>query len=408
MDLIYLQCDSRFNKWMTEKIKGKMVVEYTIDRCKKINEGKCKIISGIYNCDENKELVEILLKNGVDVRITDEIDVNKRFLDIIAQENEDGYIVRVGGEQCLFDFEKTYNIMEHMKEDLSDWYYEHYSSCILPDIISVRCLKKHIAILRKGNRYFDMLEKQEGVKRYSLPYPILILFNFRANSNENFRVCKNIIENNLDIYDLSKKLYLQFINSPYLVQTGLWGSWIIPREYGDFFYDENKEVSPWWGRSVIDIVKKYLHKSMRVFEWGSGNSTLFWSQYVKEVVSIEHDRGWYEKMLNVVPENVKLNYYELEYGGEYSKAIFKEKENFDIILVDGRDRVECMRNAVGHLTFHGVLILDDSEREFYKTGDDFLKSSGFKKLEISSVTYGLPGVETFTAIYYREDNLLDL
>lgn len=167
-------------------------------------------------------------------------------------------------------------------------------------------------------------------------------------------------------------------------------------------------MNPWWGRSVIDLIKKHLNKSMRVFEWGSGNSTLFWSKYVEEVVSIEHNRNWYEKMLNIVSENVKLNYYELEYDGDYCKAILKEKDYFNIILVDGRDRVECMKNAVKYLTEDGILILDNSEREYYKLGDDFLKRNGFRKLEISSIIYGLPGVEDFTAIYYRENNILNL
>lgn len=408
MDLIYLQCDCRFNRWMMEEINGRNVIDYTIERCKKIGGGKCEIISGIYDCIENQELIEVLLKNGVNVIKADEENVNKRFLDIVCQKNIGEYVVRVSGDQCLLDFDKVTDVIENMRKNLKDWYYEDYSSSVLPDVVSVDCLKKYEMILRKGNRYFDILKNQKDVKRYILSYPILILSNFRANSNENFRICKNVIENNLNIYDISKQLLIQLINSPYLVQTGVWGSWIIPSKYNDFFYDENKDVNPWWGRSIIDLIKKHLNKSMRVFEWGSGNSTLFWGKYVKEVVSIEHDRNWYEKMLNIVPENVKLNYYELEYGGEYCKSILKEKDYFDIILIDGRDRVECMKNAVKHLTKDGILILDNSEREYYELGDDFLKRNGFKKLEISSIIYGLPGVEDFTAIYYRENNILNL
>lgn len=153
----------------------------------------------------------------------------------MSKKYRGGYVVRVSGDQCLLDFDKVTNIIKDMKKDLKDWYYEAYSSGIFPDIISADCLKKYKTILRKGNRYFDILKNQKDIKRYVPSYPVLILSNFRANSNENFRICRNVIENNLNIYDISKQLSLQLINSPYLMQTGLWGSWIIPSKYGDFF-----------------------------------------------------------------------------------------------------------------------------------------------------------------------------
>ena len=174
------------------------------------------------------------------------------------------------------------------------------------------------------------------------------------------------------------------------------------------YYDENKKINPWWNRSIIDFVKKYLNKSLSVFEWGSGNSTLFWSQYVKEVVSVEHNKQWYEKMQKVIPDNVLLKYCELEYGGVYSNSILNEKREFEIILIDGRDRVRCAKNSVMRLKENGIIIWDNSDREVYKLGVEYLKQHGFKQLEIGSVVYGLPGREEFTSIFYRENNLFGL
>lgn len=36
MNIIYLQCDTRYNQWMLEKIDKSSVIEHTIRRCKAI------------------------------------------------------------------------------------------------------------------------------------------------------------------------------------------------------------------------------------------------------------------------------------------------------------------------------------------------------------------------------------
>lgn len=369
--------------------------------------GNSRLIAGVLQCPENQKLIDILGKNGVDVRLTEEDDVNKRFLDIISAE-ESGYVVRVGGDQCLLDYERMLWIIKEMRKNKDEWFYNPSCSCVIPDVVSIDLIKKYKSELENGKRYFEILDKMNGIKRYNMPYPMLVMFRFRANSSEGFRICKQVIRNKLDIYELSENIRKSLVNSSYLHKSGLLGSWILPMELEEFFYDENGDINPWWGESVIEIVKNHLNKSLTVFEWGSGNSTMFWAKYVKEVVSTEHDRQWYNRMNNIVPDNVSLNYYELEYGGEYCKAILNENKLFDIILVDGRDRVRCIKNAVKRLKENGVLILDNSEREKYREGKEFLREQGFKKLEIGSVVYGLPGFKDFTTLYYRDRNLFGL
>lgn len=406
MSLIYLQCDSRFNRWLLEKIGERRVVEHTVDKCKRIQcDGK--IIAGVYNCPENLKLAEILIENGVIVKYSEEENVNRRFLEIVIEERTD-YVIRVGGDQCLLDESKSNNILKKMKEESAEWFFERYTSSILPDIVSVECIKRWKKELENADRYFKVLERLSGVKRYRLPYPMLVLYHFRANSNEGFRVCKNIIVNGLKVDDLSLNLLPRLINSKYLVKTGLLGSWIIPRETADFYYDEEQKVNPWLGKSIIDLLKKHLNKTLSVFEWGGGNSTLFWSSHVKDVVSVEHDKEWYEKMLSVIPDNVLMRYCELEYDGEYCRAVLDEEREFDIIFIDGRDRERCARNAVLRLKENGIIVWDDSEREAYRAGVEFLKEKGFKQLEVSSIGYGSPGTEQFTSIFYRKKNFCGL
>ena len=90
---------------------------------------------------------------------------------------------------------------------------------------------------------------------------------------------------------------------------------------------------------------------------------------------------------------------------EYTKIT---KEKFDIILIDGRDRVNCALNSIEHLNERGIIIWDDTQREAYQDGYEFIKKHGFKQLELRGIIYGVPSFEGSTSIFYREDNIFDL
>lgn len=70
--------------------------------------------------------------------------------------------------------------------------------------------------------------------------------------------------------------------------------------------------------------------------------------------------------------------------------------------------MNCAINAVKRLNENGIIIWDNSEREQYRLGYEMLKEMGFKKIELSSIIYGLPGVEDFTTIFYRDNNVLGI
>ena len=53
---------------------------------------------------------------------------------------------------------------------------------------------------------------------------------------------------------------------------------------------------PWMTFPAISQIRDFLEPSMRVFEYGSGGSTVFFANRVKEVISVEHDKEWYQKL----------------------------------------------------------------------------------------------------------------
>ena len=164
---------------------------------------------------------------------------------------------------------------------------------------------------------------------------------------------------------------------------------------------------PWMNYNVIDFLRERLTQDMTLFEFGSGFSTFFFSKQVEEVNSVECDRAWYEKIHQDLPDNANLIYCKEEEDGEYCRTALATGQLFDIVLVDGRDRVNCLKNSCAALKDKGVILLDDSQREEYQEGIQFLRARGFKQIDFAGpkpVSIQL----SRTSVFYRPENCLEL
>lgn len=171
--------------------------------------------------------------------------------------------------------------------------------------------------------------------------------------------------------------------------------------------DSKGNPLPWVTYSFIDFIEQRLTKQLSVFEFGSGNSTFYYALKAKKVVSVEHDKKWFDKISVKRPNNALIIFCALDENGKYSKAPLFTDEKFDIIIVDGRDRVNCCKNSLEALTSSGVIVLDDSERDKYQDAVVFLRDQGFKHLSFSGISPGLFYRKT-TSVFYKPHNCLDI
>src|SRR5882724_5296346 len=58
------------------------------------------------------------------------------------------------------------------------------------------------------------------------------------------------------------------------------------------FKDPLEMRRPWLSFAATRFLERQLKPAGRVFEWGSGNSTIFFAERVAEVVSVEYDSAW--------------------------------------------------------------------------------------------------------------------
>jgi len=153
---------------------------------------------------------------------------------------------------------------------------------------------------------------------------------------------------------------------------------------------------PWMTFGAIDFVSSALSPEMRVFEYGSGGSTLFFGHCVSKVVSVEHDKLWAEKVQAEL-ERHGMTHCDLSAiepatdpqakdrsiddpdgyisdDERYRSCSFRNyvlalerypSGYFDWIIVDGRARPSCLRHAMRHSKVGGYILLDNSERTYY-------------------------------------------
>lgn len=129
---------------------------------------------------------------------------------------------------------------------------------------------------------------------------------------------------------------------------------------------------PWWSYGAIDAIKTLVHESTRIFEWGSGGSTLFLGQRAKSVHAVESDRVWYDHVKSVSAgcglDNIRLDYVGFDTGNpsefrdsDYLHAL---NDTYDIIVIDGievtgHERILCFMHAEKHTGAETIVLLDD-------------------------------------------------
>jgi hypothetical protein len=170
---------------------------------------------------------------------------------------------------------------------------------------------------------------------------------------------------------------------------------------------ENKPL-PWFTYPSIHFLKDRIKKDFTVFEFGSGNSTLWFSSRVHQIISLEHDVVWYNLMKDKFAKlsNIDYKFKNIE-NGEYANEILNYTKHFDIIVIDGRDRINCCKNSLPALKDNGVIIFDNSERKEYSEGYELFLKNDFRRIDF----WGLGPINSHswcTSIFYRNNNCLGI
>jgi len=210
--------------------------------------------------------------------------------------------------------------------------------------------------------------------------------------------------------DAIKKIFRRFSFSSSLLETYFLfkkylkpKGWILSR-YLHKLVDIKVQPIPWMTYASLHFINQKLkNTSFNIFEYGSGNSTLWFSKRVKHIISLEHDSSYYEIFNKKIQSFSNITYIFSEIKDNYSKKILEYKDEFHIIIIDGRDRINCTKNSLNALRSDGIIIWDNSDREKYQEAYDFLAEAGFKKIDFKGLG-PIGHIEWQTSIFYKSNN----
>ena len=164
--------------------------------------------------------------------------------------------------------------------------------------------------------------------------------------------------------------------------------------------EPTKSSLPWMPYNAIFELHSIIKKDSIVLETGTGGSTFFFLKRCKSLISIEHDKSWIKKVMSeykkfknkdswdLVHRNLKCNQNsQTSPYLEYLESL--NDHHFDLISIDGRLRSESLKIASKKVKRNGYILLDNSDREEYSDGINFLNKLGFIKKELSGLCYSL-------------------
>lgn len=153
-------------------------------------------------------------------------------------------------------------------------------------------------------------------------------------------------------------------------------------------------------RLFMKVFQLFAGKSLRVFEWGAGYSTIFYSRYLVSIGAdfewhaIDNSPKWQEHVSSLVTQyrlDNRVHIYLSKFPAfweipgwsweekqvpeevcrpeateyvEYPKRLTGER-GFDVVIVDGRFRRRCLHIAAEVLAPGGVVLLHDAQKSHY-------------------------------------------
>jgi hypothetical protein len=166
---------------------------------------------------------------------------------------------------------------------------------------------------------------------------------------------------------------------------------------------------PWWTYRAIDVVDSWLAARphpIRVFEYGSGASTLWLARRADDVHSVEHHVGFAEHIRPTLEKHPNIDFHVVEAVKSSSPAVPTAKEghagldfadyvatidkvggSFDLIVIDGRAREACLVAALPRLAPDGIIVYDNSRRARYQRA---IAAAGVTERRLRGLTPTLP------------------
>ena len=197
---------------------------------------------------------------------------------------------------------------------------------------------------------------------------------------------------------------------------------------------------PWFTYAAISFLEQAITRDQSVFEYGGGQSTLYWAARVHRVASVDHDPAFVAHIRAALPSNAEFTLIEENaplsenlrdwvdkipqlpdpersvktYRSGQLNQTFREYAlkllgfptgMFDVVVVDGMARVLSAWAAIRYFRQKGFIVFDNADRDFYRPAYDLLSEAGYRRLDF----WGLGPINPYewcTAVFYQPSHFL--
>lgn len=164
---------------------------------------------------------------------------------------------------------------------------------------------------------------------------------------------------------------------------------------------------PWWSYRAIEKVDE-IAPGRRIFEYGTGGSTLRYGKVAMSICCVEDDLGWMELISGkladaAVDAEIKHVFFDFNGNDDFLGSDYLHSADgidWDLMIIDGQDkdrraRLACFSNAEKFAKAGSVIVVDDFWRY-----ESLLSENRASRVEVfESVGPCRIGV-TSTAIFY--------
>lgn len=140
----------------------------------------------------------------------------------------------------------------------------------------------------------------------------------------------------------------------------------------------DKAPVPWFSYPAIEYIQGLDLSEMTVFEFGSGYSSVYWGRWAKSLTSVEVNQEWKERIDPLLSQTARIILCSKE---KYPESIDNTSDNYDIIVIDAQQRLECAKHAVSRLKAGGFIILDDAN--LHADAAAFLRDHGLIEIDFA-------------------------
>mgnify|MGYP001296259183 FL=1 len=150
--------------------------------------------------------------------------------------------------------------------------------------------------------------------------------------------------------------------------------------------NDKNEVMPMYTYPCYEWLNSIDWNGSKVFEYGTGYSTIWWQNKNVDYHAVEDNKQWHD----MIEDKTNIEYKPGHH--KYIESIYKYDFKFDVIVIDGVVRFDCIKPALEKIKDDGIIIFDNTD--WHKNSKEELDRSdlipihfhGFKPLHVDSET----------------------